>query len=79
MAKRTRDRLKKKAAQIFNNLEKAELGITELYELFKDADKPETEVLKIVVETFLLGEEVFNQFCQKSWAVDKETLKKYRT
>lgn len=79
MAKRQRDRLKKKMAQIFNHLDYVEVGIAEFYEMFSEHHPELAESLQIAAETILLGDNILEKFSEQAWAANREKLLKYKS
>lgn len=77
MARRQRDKLKKKAGQIFNHIDTVQLHLAEFHEMFEGVHDQEAEALVIIGTTINLAESALEAFTKQCWAANKTTCQKY--
>jgi hypothetical protein len=77
MPKTKRDLLKRKLAQAYNLIDKATAYITEVGAEFDGVHEQETESLGIVVATCESLKMILDLFCQDTWGMDPDEIKKW--
>lgn len=77
MARTKRDGLKRKSAQVLNNLAKAILDVNEIYTQFDGVHAEHAEYLKQLMLSIARSREGMISFATSSWGLDENQLMKY--
>ena len=77
MAKTTRDKLKRKLAQAYRNIDNSLADLKIVHDTFKDVHPDLADGLASAIQLEILAQETIILFADKCWYVDKETLMKY--
>lgn len=79
MPKKTKDFLKKDAAQATHNLERALADIKDLHDRFAGIHDDYAEYLQFIAILIMQAQEEVYKFAKLAWLTDKEALDTYRT
>lgn len=77
MGKTTRDRLKRKLAQAYRNVDNSLQDLKLIHDTFKDVHPDLADGLQAAIELQIHSQTIMLLFADKCWYVDKDTLMKY--
>lgn len=77
MAKSTRDKLKRKLAQAYRNIDNTLMDLKVVYDMFKNVHSDLAEGLATSITLLIHSQDVILLFAEKCWEIDKDTLLSY--